>query len=255
VIRPSENELFQFLKEYKGIGLRYSAPIDSSIGHESYHAVYENESYDFENLGKWARKNVRRGLNHCAIEPISFERLAEEGWSLQLDTLDRQGRRLSIAKEVWRNRCISAGELLGFEAWGAIDKGKLAASVITFQMNDCGYMLYQQCHRDYLADHVNNALGFIVTKNMVERPQIKSILYGLHSLDAPASVDEFKFRMGYSAKPVKQRVVFHPMIAPLFNPISYKVIKRLKSWNPSNPSLAKVEGMVRFYLEGNGHHS
>jgi hypothetical protein len=255
VIQPPEEELGHFLKENNAIGLRYSTPIDNVLGCKSYHAVYEKESYDFENLGKWARKNVRRGLSHCAVEPITFERLSEEGWSLQLDTLERQRRKLSIEKDVWRTRCLSAGELPGFEAWGAIDRGKLAASVITFQMVDCCYMLYQQCHRDYLADHVNNALGFIVTKEMVNRPQIKSILYGLHSLDAPASVDEFKFRMGYTAKPVKQRVVFHPIIAPLFNPASYKVIKRLKSWNPSNPTLAKMEGMVRFYLEGKSNHS
>jgi hypothetical protein len=255
VIQPSEEELKHFLKENNALGLRYSTPIDSVKGCESYHAVYENESYDYDNLSKWARKNVRRGLNHCSVESITFERLANEGWNLQLDTLDRQGRKLPIEKGEWQNRCISAGELPGFEAWGAIDKGKLAASVITFQMVDCCYMLYQQCLRDYLADHVNNALGFIVTKEMINRPSIKSILYGLHSLDAPASVDEFKFRMGYSAKPVKQRVEFHPMLAPLFNPISYKIIKQLKSWKPSNPSLAKMEGMVRFYLEGKSHHS
>jgi len=72
----------------------------------------------------------------------------------------------------------------------------------------------------------------------------------LHSLDAPASVDEFKFRMGYTAKPVRQQVVFHPWLAPVFNRASHAVVKQLLHRYPDHPTLAKAEGMLRFYLEG-----
>ena len=250
VIDPSEDELKEFLKREKGIGLRYSTSLSAAYGNVSYHAVYVKSAYDFSDLGKWARKNVRRGMRKCSVEPITFQMLAKYGYTLQLDTLNRQGRRLKFGYKQWRTLCEAAATLESFEAWGAMVEGKLAASVITFQMDDCCYMLYQQCHRDYLRDHVNNALSFVVTKTMMERPQINSILYGLHSLDAPSSVDEFKFRMGYTAKSVRQRVVFHPMVAPFFNKASHILIKRLCNLFPSNPFLAKTEGMVRFYLEG-----
>ena len=250
VLEPPEAELNEFLKENQAIGLRYSTPSTAPLGRISYHVVYEAPLYDFANLAKWARKNVHRGLNHCSVEPISFERLAEEGWLLQLDTLARQERWLNLDQEVWRKRCLAAKDLPGFEAWGAIVCGRLAASVITFQMNDCCYLLYQQCHRDFLTEHVNNALSFVVTQTMVQRPQINCILYGLHSLDAPPSVDEFKFRMGYHAKLVRQRVVFNPWLHPLFNQVSHAGLVGLLHLMPGNPSLAKTEGMVRFYLEG-----
>lgn len=250
VLTIPDAELNGFLRETQSIGLRYSAPVESSLGRISYHAVFEGDTYFFDSLGKWARKNVRRGLKNSSVESITFDRLADEGWALQLDTLSRQGRDLEVSGEIWRRRCIAAKDLPGFEAWGAMVDGRLAASVITFQMDDCAYMLYQQCHREYLADHVNNALSFVVTQTMVERPQIRSILYGLHSLDAPASVDEFKFRMGYTAKPVRQRVVFHPWLSPLFNSASHATVRQLRRWQPENPTLAKTEGMMRFYLEG-----
>lgn len=250
VLSIPDAELNEFLRQTQSIGLRYSAPLENNLGKISYHAVFEDDTYDFETLGKWARKNVRRGLKNCSVEPIAFERLADEGWALQLDTLDRQGRDLEVSDALWRQRCLAAADLDGFDAWGALVNGRLAASVITFQMDDCAYMLYQQCHRDYLSEHVNNALSFVVTRAMVERPHVRSILYGLHSLDAPASVDEFKFRMGYSAKPVRQRVVFHPWLAPLFNPASHAVLRQLCRWRPENPTLAKTEGMLRFYLQG-----
>jgi hypothetical protein len=79
---------------------------------------------------------------------------------------------------------------------------------------------------------------------------VRSILYGLHSLDAPPSVDEFKFRMGYTAKAVRQRVVFHPWLRPAFNPLSHAAVRGLRKWLPGSPLLAKAEGMLRFYLQG-----
>ena len=250
LIRPSEEELSDLMKSKKALGLRYSTPLDAAQGTISYHAVYEQADYDLENLGKWARKNVRRGLNHCRVEPISFQRLADEGFALQLDTLDRQGRRLGLKKGAWARRCLSAARLPGFEAWGALVEGKLAASVMTFPMNDCMYMLYQQCHRDYLADHVNNALSFVVTQTLIRRPQVKSIFYGLHSLDAPPSVDEFKFRMGYAANPVRQRVIFHPALGPFLNSASHALLRSLLRLRPGDPTLAKTEGLLRFHLYG-----
>ena len=250
LIDPSEEELGRFLRQHRGIALRYSTPVEAKEGQLSYHAVYDEGPYELELLSKWSRKNVRRGLRNCSVTRISFERLATEGWALQRDTLDRQGRDVEIDQEVWRNRCLSAGDLSGFTAWGALVEGRLAASVITFQMSDCVYMLYQQCHSECLREHVNNALSFVVTQAELNDPAVKSILYGLHSLDAPASVDVFKFRMGYRPKEVRQRVVCHPWLKPFFNHGSHAVLGWLARKQPHKPTITKAEGMLRFYLEG-----
>ena len=250
IIEPAEEELLDFFRAQKAIGGRYSTPITTAEGCVSYHASYEAATYDFEDLSKWARKNTKRGLTRCSVEPISFDRLSDEGWELQHDTLNRQGRKLKFTKVDWQKICITARDLPGFEAWGALVGKQLAASVITFQMDNCCYMLYQQCHHLFLTDHVNNALSYCVTHTMIQRPSIKSILYGLHSLDAPASVDEFKFRMGYTARPVRQRVVFHPLVAPIANPLAQAGLKAVQKLFPGSAALAKAEGMLRFYLQG-----
>jgi hypothetical protein len=250
IVRPSEEELTSLLRARGIIAVRYSTAPDAPLGCLSYHVVYEKPTYDVEDLGKRTRKNVRRGLRNCVVEQVPFELLAREGWALQQDTLNRQGRQVPVSREDWRRRWECAGTLPGFEAWGALVEGALAASLITFQMGDCCYLLHQQCRRKFLTVNVNNALSFVVTKALRGRPGVRTIFYGLHSLDAPPNVDEFKIHMGYMASPVRQRVVFHPRLAPLFNPVTHALLGFVKRLRPGNPTLSKAEGMVRFYIEG-----
>jgi len=251
VIEPTQDELDDLLKGYKAIALRYSTPINAQSGYASYHAVLKDTTYDLSVLGKRTRKNVRRGLDFFQVEPVSFERLANEGFLLQLDTLHRQRRKPDLTHSEWKTLCLAASDLPGFEAWGAMLQGKLAASAIVFQMGDCYYVLYQQSLSQYLSENVNNALTFTMTQNLVKRPETKTVFYGLHSLDAPTSLDEFKFRMGYVAKPVRQRVEFHPWLGSFANDFFHAITQRLLMNNPGHPKFSKAEGMLRFYLQGN----
>ena len=250
LIQPTEEELIDLLRKKRAIALRYSKPIDSIPGCISYHAIYDEPSYTLDGLDRRSRQNIRKGLNNCSVEPISFERYAKDGWLLEKDTLDRQGRRTRQSQETWHRNCMAAADLPGFEVWGALVDDRLAATLFIFQMEDCCEMIFQQCHRDYLNLRVNNALTFVVTQTMINRPNIKSIFYALHSLDAPCSVDEFKFRMGYTAKPVRQRIVFNPMLEPLAGSFLHKITARLLRRYPSNYIFAKAEGMLRFHMQG-----
>ena len=250
VIQPTEEELLNFLRKRKALALRYSTSLDNPAGSISYHAVYEKPSYTIDQLDRRSRQNVRTGLKNCRVEPVPLERLAKEGWSLELDTAQRQGRRLSANQTIWEKRFGAAADLPGFEAWGAFVEGRLVASLFGVQIDDCCELISQQCHRDFLNARVNNALSFVVTQTMVNRPAIRFIFYTLQSLDAPPNVDEFKFRMGYSAKPLRQRVVFHPWVKPFANPLIQKGLKRLLRSDPENSRLSKAEGLLRFHSEG-----
>lgn len=249
-IWPAEDELKQLLVENRAIGLRYSTPLSALAGAVSYHVIYDGPDYELMSLPKKARYDVRTGLKHVDVEPISFERLAQEGWGLRAETLQRQGRSGAEDATWWTDLCLTAKELPGFEAWGAIAEGKLVASLLAFSCDDCFLILYQESLTEYLRQGVNNALTYVVTNQVIKRTNITRVFYGLHSLDAPASVDQYKFRMNYVAQPVRQRVVFHPWLAPLFNPASHATLKQLQRLKPGSPLLAKSEGMVRFYLEG-----
>lgn len=250
LISPTAAELQQVFRTMKAVCLRFSTPLASPVGNVSYHTVYDNPTYDINLLIKKARSDIRRGLKRCEVKPLSFDYLAEAGWTLQSDTLNRQGRNGAFNESSWKQFCHAARGLPGFEAWGAMVHDNLAASLISFHQENCSYFLFQHSHSDYFSACANNVICYAVSTNMLQRPEINTLFYGLHSLDAPASVDEFKFRMGYVPKPVRQRVVFHPRLAPCINRASHRLVQLLLQKNPGHNLLAKTEGMIRFYLEG-----
>jgi hypothetical protein len=177
-------------------------------------------------------------------------RLAAEGWKLQQDTMDRQGRGGSMSEAEWQRICRAADGLPGLEAWGAVVDGELAASLMTVRVDDVCDIPYAQSHRKFLNKYVNNALFFAVTREMLSRTGVKSIFFNVQSLDASESVDEFKFRMNFTAKPVRQCVAFHPLLKPFANSLSHKGVLAMLRRHPASYTLAKTEGMLRFHLQG-----
>ncbi|RPH59164.1 MAG: hypothetical protein EHM81_08715 [Chloroflexi bacterium] len=155
-----------------------------------------------------------------------------------------------MSQNEWERLCRAAEGLPGFEAWASIVDGELAASVLTSRVDDTCYVLFAQSLRKFLNLHVNNALFYTVSCDMLAREGVSGIFFSLSSLDAPDSVDEFKFRMGFSAKAVRQRIVFNPFAQPLANRWSHDLVASLLERKPSSRTLAKAEGMLRFYLHG-----
>ena len=250
LIEPTDHELNDLLCTHHALALRYSTPVANPCGKVSYHVICEG-SCDLESLPRQARQCVRKGLAYAEVEPISLARLAEEGWRLRQETLQRQGRTSAENEEWWRIMCHGAEGLPGFEAWGAVHAGELVASFLAFTCDDCFTLPHEQSATAHMEHRVNNGIFYAVAHQALARPGIQRVFFGVESLDAPSTVDEFKFRMGFDAKPVRQRVVFHPRLAPLANADAcYAVIKRLLRQRPHSVALAKGEGMLRFCREG-----
>ncbi|GLH66273.1 GNAT family N-acetyltransferase [Geothrix edaphica] len=249
LIKPGPQEIRWLMMMHSMIALRYSTPLDHPGGKVSYHVVLR-KPYDLTMLKSQARNGVKSGLKHFQIEQVSFERLATEGWVLQEDTLRRQGRLRSMTRKAWERLCRAAVDLQGFEAWAATANGQLAAAVIVCRMDDWCYIPYSLSHSSYLGQHPNNALFFTVSCNLLDREGVSGIFFTVQSLDAPAQVDEFKFRMGFLPVVACQQVAFSPLLRPFANSLTHAVIRRLYCRFPSSPSLAKAEGILRFHLDG-----
>ena len=249
VITPTRGEIRELLLKRGIAAVRYSAPLSFSGGKASYHVVLQ-KPYQIDALKSQARNGIKRGLDCFSVEQISFEWLATEGWDLQHDTLKRQDRLRSMTRAEWELLCRSAEDLPGFEAWAAISNNELAGALIICRIDDMFNVPYAMSQSCFLRNHVNNAVFYVASCDMLEREGVNGIFYTVESLDAPANVDEFKFRMGFQPKPVRQCVDFHPLLNPIANKTVHHWTRSLLQHVPSNPSLAKLEGMLRFHVEG-----
>ncbi len=249
LICPPEAEIRALLLSRGIVALRYSTPLDFPNGRVSYHIVLRRP-YQLDALKAQARNGVKRGLAACEVRQIPFERLATQGWVLQQDTLDRQNRLRSMDQSEWERICRSAIDLPGFEAWAAFVGGELAAALIVCRIDSIWSVPYALSHRRFLPEHVNNALFYSVSTDLLARADVEGIFFTVQSLDAPPSIDDFKLRMGLTPKAVRQRVDFHPGLAPLASPAVHRFIVRRLQRDQGNPLLAKAEGMLRFHIEG-----
>jgi len=249
VIRPEENEIRDLMLRHGMVAVRYSTPLNFREGKASYH-IELRKPYHMDMLKSQARNGVKRGLAHFSIEQIPFERLATEGWALQQDTLMRQDRLRSMTQAEWARICRAAEDLPGFEAWAGIKNGEMAGALIICRIDDVFNVPYALSHSRFLSDHINNAIFYATACNMLEREGVEHVFYTVQSLDAPANVDEFKFRMGLKPKAVRQCVDFHPLLNPLATAQTLAWSQKLLRRDPSNPLLAKAEGMLRFHVEG-----
>ena len=248
-IQPSEQELRALMLKHGILTLRYSTPLENAEGIISYHVAL-TPPYCMDVLTTKVRNRLRKGLRECQVEKLRLKVLANEGWELQRNTLERQGRLDSMSQSEWAQMCMAAEDLEGFEAWGAFVDGQLAASILMCCIDDIYYILFAQSHSDYLRLYVNNALFYTASRDALAREGASGIFGNLHSLDAPESVSEFKLHLGFSAKPVRQRVVFHPWATPFSKPVTHAMIASLQQWGLRNYFLDKAEGMLRFHLQG-----
>jgi hypothetical protein len=249
LISPSEKELHDLLVKNNIAAIRFSTPTEALLGKSSYHII-KKQPYTIECLKNKSRKNILLGLSRCNVEEISFTRLSKEGWVLQQNTLERQNRTDSMDQKKWENICLSADGIPGFSAWGAYVNGEMAASLLTACIGDTAYFLYSLSHEKFLDLRVNHVIFFEVTQQLLQKEGINKAFFTVQSLDAPKSVDDFKFRIGLEPIAVRQRVVFHPILAPFINSFSHKLVLDLMNISKKKSFLAKMEGIIRFYLEG-----
>ncbi|HZK05972.1 MAG TPA: hypothetical protein VFC82_09010 [Actinomycetaceae bacterium] len=250
VAEPSPEELRAVRRRGRYIGLRYFTPM-TSLGKSSYLMVCSDKDYGFASLDRHsARRETRRAVENLEIREIPLDELGRSGYALYCDTLARQGRDpCTWTPDSWRRYCEATQGLDGFAAWGAFAERQLAAFLFTFLMEDHLTFIHQCSDTRLLKSHANGALIYTVTREALSRREVDTVQYGPQSLDAPASLDEFKRRMGFVPRPMKQRIVLNPVLRPLVGDPLHDAVQRISVRRPESDRLRKLNGIIRFYRE------
>ena len=245
----SERELF---RQWPCLGLRFPAALEGP-GKLSYQIVCDDREYGLGRLSANLRSKVRRGLKRCEVGPIAFAEIAARGRTADRDTLARQGRGERLDDRQWQAYWQAAAATPGMEGWGACVDGELAAFLVSLDFAD-GYVefLLARSRSDHLNAYPNNALIFHVAEEMLRRRGMRCITFGLESLEPVGALDEFKFGMGFRTDPLRQRVLFHPLLRPLLRHGGVRdfLYRFGGARGPEGGFWRKATGLLRFADEG-----
>ena len=248
---PTTEDLRDVLRRLPCMGVRFAAPLQGR-GKLSYQIVCDNHAYGIEALSANVRSKVRRGMKRCHVGPVPFSVIATAGRRAHQDTLTRQGRDGVLAGEKWNRFCAAAADTRGFEGWGAWSGDVLAAFLVSVTFDEGVEFLLARSCSDELGAYPNNALIFHVTEEMLQTRGVPEITFGLESLEPVGPLDEFKFGMGFRRRPLRQRVVFHPVLRALLRQSPVRAVVRRWSERRGSETVfwRKAAGLLRFAEEG-----
>jgi hypothetical protein len=245
-LRPEQGELREVLRHQPCFGVRFPAPVDGP-GKLSYQIVCDVQDYGLEQLSANVRSKVRRGLRRCEVKPVPLAELAVSGRVADTDTLSRQGRTWRFGGAQW-DRYWKAADRPGMEGWGAFVGGELAAFLLTADLGDCVEFLLARSRSDLLDAYPNNALVFQVAEEMLVKRRVVRVTFGLESLEPVGPLDQFKFGMGFRREPIRQRVVFHPVLQTLLRSSAFRGLLHRFGERRGEKAVfwRKASGLVRF---------
>ncbi len=251
LLQPSDEEIRALFRLQPCAGLRFSAPLEGT-GKLSYQIVCDDRDYGLERLSANVRSKVRRGLRRCDIAAVSFETIARDGLAADRDTLARQGRGVRLEGAAWDRHWRAAAAASTMEGWGAFVDGGLAAFLVTVQLDDSVEFLLARSRTDCLDAYPNNALVFEIARRMLVERRVRQITFGLESLEDVGALDQFKFGMGFRQAPLRQRVLFHPVLRAVLGHAGARAL--LRRWTDGRGARGgfwqKALGLVRFAEAG-----
>jgi hypothetical protein len=245
-IAPARGEVGRLFRGLTA-GVRYVAPPESP-GRPSYAMMCADRAYDLARLSANTRSKVRRGLSRCRIERMDPAFVRAHGRQAHEDTLVRIGVRDPYP---WDTYWGAVEQSDCTEVWGAVADGQLVAYLVGVLADRCLEIMVARSSNEALRDYPNNALVYTVVRDVLSRPGMASVWFGIESLEGAQRVDDFKLSMGFEKAPIRQRIVLHPLLRPaLRSGLVRRALGAMADRRPQNEMWRKLRNLASFQAEG-----
>jgi hypothetical protein len=249
---PSASEVGRmFWKNWSAV-VTYIVSPDDSHPPNAWLYVCEDKSYELEKLGTQARRNIRRALRRFRFDQLDLELLREKGEHIYCETRARVGLSDGTPRN-FQGLCDSVGKNPAYRILGAWAGEGLAAFILAICVEDwITFSAYAAT--EYLNSCPNEGLIYHLMQQFLARGDGRVVSYGLSSIqeaDNLLTLDYFKKKVGFEARPVHRVFLFHPLLRPLVNPLTYWLLRGLVRLRPQNRLLRKGLGLAAIQL---GYH-
>jgi hypothetical protein len=198
------------------LAIRYTCPDDE--GSQTCEYIWDDKEYGLHSLHKDARRNVRKNMAACTFRPINFELLIREGCGINQNVYARQDRAPDFQTDPvqWKTYIETCNALPFVEAYGVFLQDRLCAYSLALFVDDYCYTFHPYAHSNYLKFYPMNVLIFSLVQQMLQRPRVRCISYGVESYTSRPTLERFKIAMGCRKSVLRRQIVVHPLFRPAF---------------------------------------
>jgi hypothetical protein len=242
---PSPRDIRSLLWRSRFLVATYVMPVDDAHPGNSWLYLCENRDYSLENLSSPARRDARRALRAFRYEFIDSAAVLTHGTRAFCDTRARVG--LSDGTpQLFQKYAESLIANPAYQFVGAWCGDELAAYLWMLRVDDWA-AVGAYAANDHLRSCPNNGLLHFALDHCLAQGRCRVVSYGLSSIqevNRTATLDYFKKKVGFEARPVHREFQFHPLLGPLVNPLTYWIVRGGSRAFPHNRTLRKAAGML-----------
>jgi hypothetical protein len=246
MLNPDTAEISQMIRETRAFGARF--PSLNWSGLESGLYVMRRRSYGIESIHAKHRPRVRHALQHFETRHADRAELIEQGWTLNLSTMARQGRYDPEFGDRKRwVRLVEAAFACPQVSFPAVFAGRrMAAYMAVCREQRWLQILHQMSRQEDLPDFPNHLLTFEVTRQAATDPSLDAVCYGYVPLFAADGLHEYKLRFGYEIVPHCSAIQLHPALNLVLNrPIVQAAVRLARRLTNENQQLETFETVLQ----------
>jgi hypothetical protein len=218
----------------------------------AYLYLCRDRDYDVAKLSQSRRRDARRGLRRHEVREITPQEMLATGYACVADTSRRHALR-PPSEDAFRASCLAMQVSPFFQVWGAMAEDELAAYMILRYCGPWAEIVTCGSADKHLKHCPNQALVTTVLKQSLSALGVESVSYGLSSLQLHSRADSlhwFKTSMGFEAIPVVRSIKVHPVLAPLFNRATGRVLRVLERKCGDVLAIRQASALVEMLIGG-----
>ncbi|MGB2998436.1 MAG: hypothetical protein WBC59_07335 [Phycisphaerae bacterium] len=243
---------FEEIRQALGLhGVRVvSYLLESDDAHPAtcFHYVCKDPEYDVEHLSSHARRDIRRGLRRFTARLCTWDELAEKGYDVHVETVQRHGYTAPPPGGIRRYADKRHGTPF-FDIWGAWEGDELVAWLSAIKVDNWAVINLCNSRTAALKNCPNNAILYLATRRLLVDEKRDFVSYGLSSVQVSEShlgLHKYKVRMGYEALPVHRVFVPRRLLRPLLKGRAASWMwDRMERLFPRSSKVRKVAGVSR----------
>jgi hypothetical protein len=213
-----------------------------------------DKGYSIESLSSNNRSKVRRSLKRLDVRLTTAEEIIAKGYPPYIDTRQRHDSS-HMSPDEFRANWERQLHVEGREIWAAWAGDEIAAFGAVHLCGAWASISATVSSRAHMKDYPNHALFFTVLEQLMARPEVESVSYGLSSLRSETSIDSlhhFMVSVGLEAVPVVRKVVVHPLLRPAVNRGTLVAARSAERVVPSARLLRATRAALEFLVDPPG---